>query len=145
EAGASVALGVGGAAAHADPGLDERAGEPGPDGAVVVGAIALGGAAGVVRVVARVGGIEGAQAGLGPQGALDGVDHGAGPGAGEDRVRDAADGEDLVGAAAGVDGAADVIGVDDVVELAALGVPEPGERDAGAVGLGGAAGDGEGV
>ena len=144
KAGASRALGVGGAAAHADPGFDEGAGEPGPDGAVVVAVVALGGAARVVRVVARISGGEGAQAGLGPQDALDGIDHGAGALALEHRVRDAADGEDLVGAAAGVDGAAHVAFVDDVVELAALGGPEPGERDAGAVGVGGAAGDGEG-
>ena len=43
EAGAGSALGVGGAGAHADPGFDEGAGEPRPDGAVVVGAVVLGG------------------------------------------------------------------------------------------------------
>jgi hypothetical protein len=47
-------------------------------------------------------------------------------------VGDAADREQLVGPAGRVDGTADVVGVDDVVELAADGVPEPRERGAGA-------------
>src|SRR5215470_3894781 len=78
EAGTGLAAGGGGGAADADPGLDERAGEPGPDRAVVVAAVALGSAAGVAAAVARVGGVERARAGRGPQHALDGVDHRAG-------------------------------------------------------------------
>src|SRR5215470_651175 len=66
EAGAGLAAGVGGAAVDADPGLDERAGEPGPDRAVVVAAVALGGATQVVGAVARIGGGERAWAGAGP-------------------------------------------------------------------------------
>src|SRR5439155_25741844 len=98
-AGAGLAGRGGGVAADADPGLDERAGEPRPDRAVVVAAIALGGTAAVAVVVARIGGVERARAGRGPQHALDGVDHGAGALAVEHGVRDAADREQLVGPA----------------------------------------------
>src|SRR5882724_2973600 len=73
EARAGLAPGVDGVAADADPCLDERTDEPRPHGAVVVAAVALGGAAAVARLVARVVGRERAQAGGRPQRALDEV------------------------------------------------------------------------
>src|SRR5207248_5728909 len=108
-------------------------------------AVALGRAAGVAAAITRIAGIERAWAGRGPQHALDGVDHGASALAFHYRMRNTTDREQLVGPAGSIDRAAHVVGIDHIVELAALGVPEPSERIARAVGLIAPAGDRERV
>ena len=96
-------------AAHAHPRLDERPGQPRPDGALVVGGVALADAALVARGVA------------GSPGASDRSPSGVHSCAStasttararspvEQRERQAADREDLVGAEARVGGARDVV------------------------------------
>src|SRR5262245_53011978 len=62
-------------AAHAYPGLHKRADEPGPDGALVVGSVALPDAALVARCVAGLIRREGPEAERRQQPCLHGVDH----------------------------------------------------------------------
>ena len=64
---AGLFFGFGGSAADADPGFDEGADEPGPDGALMVGGVALVQRADVVRNVAGGAGGERAQAQVGEQ------------------------------------------------------------------------------
>ncbi len=61
-------------AADFHPGFDEGAEQPGPDGALVVGTVALAHAATVIRDVGGMAALERAQADGGPELALDGVD-----------------------------------------------------------------------
>ncbi len=54
---AGLLLGICSVAAHAQPGFDERADEPGPDSALMVGSVAIMQAAGVMRrITGRAGG-----------------------------------------------------------------------------------------
>ena len=71
---AGLLFDFGSAAADADPGFDEGADEPGPDGALMVGAVALVQRADVVRHVAGRAGGQRAQAQRREQVRFDGID-----------------------------------------------------------------------
>src|SRR5215472_4312411 len=114
-----LGAGCGAAGVHFDIGGDERAEEPGPDGALMVGAVAAGDIAFVAAAVVRVLGRKSAKTHRGAQFAVDDLHHLAGAVAIEQGVGEA-DGEDLVGA----DGGVTLRAVDDVVEAAGIGVPE---------------------
>ena len=88
---------------HAQPGVHERAHQPGPDGALMIGGVARRGAAFVARRVAGLAGRERAQAERRQQAAFDGVDDAPRAIAVDQRVRQSADGEDLIRPARGID------------------------------------------
>src|SRR5215470_16515638 len=106
------------------PGFDERPNEPGPDRALMIGAVALAHAAFVMWNVSRLAGRERAQAERRPEARLDSGDDFRGPLAVEESDRQAADGKDLIGAKRGIDGAGTMIDVDDVVKTAVVLVPK---------------------
>src|SRR5207247_10690914 len=114
---------------HSDPGVHERAQQAGPDRALVVRAIALANATLIPRCVALGAGCQRAETERGPELPLDGVDDLAGPFALQEGVRQASDGEDLVGPHGGIEPAGYVIGIDYVIAAAGRGVPKAA-RDA---------------
>ena len=93
---ACLALGFGRSAPDPDPRLHERAHEQRPDGALMVGAVALADAALVARRVARLVGGERAEAERCQETHLDGIDDSARPLALEHREGQTADRENLV-------------------------------------------------
>src|SRR5439155_18092972 len=123
---ARPALAAIGAAADAEPRLDERAHEPRPDRPLVVRAVALADPALVAGPVSRLVGRERAESERRQQPCLDGVDDAAGALAFEHGERQAADGEDLVRAEARIHSAAPAVDVDHIVQAASCLVPEPG-------------------
>src|SRR5207237_478215 len=123
---ARLGLRARGGAPDAEPRLDERAHEPGPDRPLMVRAVALADPTLVAGPVPRLVGCEGAEADGCQQPRLDGVDDAAGAFSLEHGERQAADGEYLVRAEARVHGAAPVVDVDHIVEATAGLVPEPG-------------------
>ena len=115
-------------AVHAQPRLDEGAHQPGPDGSLVIGAVARERRAFVVRDVAGLAGRQRPQSERRQQPMLDRLDHASGTIRIEQPLRQAADGEDLVRAARGVDPARHVIDVDHVVQTPGVRVPEAGDE-----------------
>src|SRR5439155_3074102 len=112
-----------------------RAQQPGPDRALVVRPIALADATLIPRCVALRAGCQRPQTERGPELPLDGVDDLAGALALQEGVRQASDGEDLVGAQGGIEPAGYVIGIDYVVEAAGRGVPEAAREALHALGV----------
>src|SRR5262249_57825248 len=102
----------------------ERAGGPGPRRALVVTAVALRHATLVLRAIARLARREGPRSHRRPQlgeGRVDDLACAAGV---QNRERQAAGGEDLIGPQRGVRRSRHVIHVDHVVEAVSLLVPE---------------------
>ncbi len=112
-------------AAHPEPGLDKGPGQPRPDRALVVGAVALHRATGVHGVVARLAGGKAPGTQRGPETLLRRVHDTLGDLALQHRVRQPAHREELVGPDTGVHGPALVVDVHDIIEPAAVGAHEP--------------------
>ena len=139
EPAAGLAAGVVGAAVHPQPGLHERAQEPRPDGALVIGAVALDHPPFVMRPVAGFPRRQRAQAERRQQLPRDGVHDRRGALTLEQGEGQAPDREDLVRAQGGVRRAGDVACVHHIEEAVPLRVPEAcAERLAGPPCLSGA-------
>src|SRR5262249_38980985 len=119
-----------GVAAHADPGVDERPGEPGPDRALMVSLVALFLTAAVIATILRVLRRERAQTHWRPELLFHGINQSSGVVAAEELIRQSAHGKDLIRPERGVVHATLRIDVDDVVAPAHILTPEPlRERD----------------
>src|SRR5712692_3308377 len=75
EARSSFALGVIGLAMNADPGLDERTDEPGPDGSLVVNSVSFAYSSFVASRVSGLFGGKGTQAHRGQEPRFDSLNH----------------------------------------------------------------------
>src|ERR1700693_6071061 len=116
----------------AHPGLHEGPREPRPRRPLVVRPVALRDASGVMAGIVGISGVESPQPERRPEPLLDRVHDAARRLPLEQRDREPADGEDLVGTEARVESPRDVAAVHDVVEEASLLVPEArGEGPAG--------------
>ena len=109
---------------HAHPGLDERPRQPGPDGALVIGAVTLRRPAAVMRRIILFARRERTRAHRRPQLILHHLHHARGPFALDQGQRQTAHGKELVRAHPVIDPARLMIDIDDVIEAAARLVPE---------------------
>src|SRR5688572_2917306 len=106
------------------PGINERAEEPRPDGALVISAVAFAHAALITRCVARFAGRERTKAQRSPEMILHRFDDEKGTVVLDETQGEPADGEDLIGTKGAVRLAGVMIHVDDVVENPTFGIPK---------------------
>src|SRR6266508_3196105 len=120
----SVALGAVALAINTHPGLDERTDKPGPDGSLVVNAIALSHTAFIMRRIAGCFGCQRAEAEGSPQPLSHGLDNSFCAFALNQRDSEPTDCENLIRPEQFIHFAGLVVDIDDIVQVAALFIPE---------------------
>src|SRR5882724_6771608 len=120
----SVALSVVALAINTHPGLDERTDEPGPDGSLVVNAVALSHTAFIPRRISGCFGCQRAETEGSPQSLSHGRDNSFCAFALNQRDRKPTDCENLIRPEQSIHFAGLVVDIDDIVQRTALFVPE---------------------